>query len=313
MKAFAIDQFGEPGTIRDMEVPEPGPGEVRIRVAAAGANPVDNAILQGYMKDMMEHRFPLVPGIDAAGTIDALGEGVTRWKEGDSVFGSSGKPYFGGGTFAEYATLSEGTVAPVPASLEPSQVAAIPVAGVTALMVLDALEAGQGDVVLAIGAVGGVGSYFVQLAAGRGARVIAVCRSENGDYVRALGAEDVIDYTLEDVGEALASRYEQGVNAIADLIGNKEELSSAIAHSKIGARVASCVGAVDEAELAQRDLVGQNVSGVVTTERLEYLASERSSGRLQDPAIEALTLDDASEALDRLAGRHVRGKLVLKP
>jgi NADPH:quinone reductase-like Zn-dependent oxidoreductase len=296
-----------------MPVPEPAPGEIRVRVAAVGANPVDNAILQGYMKDMLEHRFPLVPGIDASGTIDAVADDVKTWKVGDAVFGASGKSYFGAGTYAEYATMSEGSVASKPSSLQHEQAAAIPTAGVTALMLLDALEPQEGDVVLAIGAVGGVGSYFVQLAAQRGARVIAVSRSINADYVRSLGAEDLIDYTSEDIGEAIAARHDQGIDAIADMVGNKEELASAIRRVKAGGRVASCVGAVDEGGLAQRDLSGRNVRAVVTTERLELLAAGRTSGRWRDPDIESLPLDQASEALARLAGRHVRGKLVLKP
>src|SRR5438874_12013738 len=111
MKAFAIDEFGRPGSVRDLPEPEPVHGEVRVRVAAAGLNPFDNAVLQGYLKDRMEHRFPLVPGMDASGTVDAVGEGVELWTADDEVFGSAGKMYLGEGTLAEYATVSAGTVA----------------------------------------------------------------------------------------------------------------------------------------------------------------------------------------------------------
>jgi NADPH:quinone reductase len=313
MRAYASDGFGEPGTIRDVAMPDPAPGEIRIRVEAAGANPVDNAILQGYMKDILEHRFPLIPGIDASGTVDAVGEGVDNWNVGDSVFGAAGKSYFGAGTYADHATMSQGSVAHKPSSLSHEQAAAIPTAGVTALMLLDALEPEEGQVILAIGAVGGVGSYFVPLAANRGARVIAVSRSVNEDYVRALGAEDLIDYTSADVGDAIAAGHEQGIDAVADMVGNKEELAGAVQHVREGGRVASCVGAADENGSAQRGLFARNVSAVVTTERLDLLASELASGRVPTPEIESTSLDRASEVLARLAERHVRGKLILKP
>jgi NADPH:quinone reductase-like Zn-dependent oxidoreductase len=313
MKAYATDGFGEMGTIRDFPLPEPGPGEVRVRVAAAGMNPVDNSILQGYLKDMVEHRFPLILGIDASGIIEAVADGVDAWSVGDAVFGVSGKPYFGAGTYAEYVTMAAGSIAHKPSPVGDEQAAAIPTAGVTALMLVEALDLQPSQRVLAIGAAGGVGSYFVQLAAHRGSRVIAVSRAVNGDYVRSLGAEDLIDYSAENVGEAIDSRYPEGIDAVADLVGNQEQWVGALAHVRAGGRVASTVGAVDEEALSQRGLTGQNIRAVVTTERLDLLASARASGELRDPEIKVIPLEDATDALARLAAKRVRGKLVLKP
>src|SRR5206468_75354 len=207
MKAFAIDEFGQPGSLHDVPVPEPADGQVRVRVAAAGLNPFDNAVVQGYLKDRMEHRFPLVPGMDGSGTVEAVGPGVSDWAVGDEVFGSVGKPYLGEGTLAELTTVSAGTIARKPSSLEHATAAAIPTAGVTALNMADALGIGEGQTVVAIGATGGVGSYLVQLAAKRGARVVAVCSGDNAEYARRLGASDVVDYTAEDIAEAVRSRY----------------------------------------------------------------------------------------------------------
>src|SRR2546421_12525826 len=124
MKAFAIDEFGRPGSVRDLPEPEPVYGEVRVRVAAAGLNPFDNAVIQGYLKDRMEHRFPLVPGMDASGTVEVLGSGVESLIVGDEVFGSVGKPYLGEGTLAEFVTMSTGTVARKPASIDDAAAAA---------------------------------------------------------------------------------------------------------------------------------------------------------------------------------------------
>jgi hypothetical protein len=102
MKAFAIDGFGEQGSVRDLPVPDPAEGHLRLRVAAADLNPFDVAVVQGYLKDQMEHRYPLVPGTDASGTVDAVGEGVEGYAVGDEVFGSVGKSYLGEGTLAEF-------------------------------------------------------------------------------------------------------------------------------------------------------------------------------------------------------------------
>src|SRR2546429_6030199 len=133
MKAFALGDLGRPGSIRDLPVPEPVEGQVRVRVGVAGLNPFDNAVVQGFLKDRMEHRFPLVPGMDASGTIDAVGAGVSDLSVGDEAFGSVGKKYLGGGTLAEFTTMSVGTVARKPNTLSHAIAAAIPVAGVTAL------------------------------------------------------------------------------------------------------------------------------------------------------------------------------------
>jgi NADPH:quinone reductase len=97
MRAFALEELGKPGAVVEVPVPEPAEGQVRIRVAAAGLNPFDNAVVQGFLKDQMEHRFPLIPGMDASGTVDALGEGVIELAIGDEVFGSAGKRHLGEG------------------------------------------------------------------------------------------------------------------------------------------------------------------------------------------------------------------------
>ena len=167
MKAFALDEFGTQGSVRDVPDPEPGEGQVRIRVAAVGLNPFDNWVLQGALKDQMEHRFPLIPGSDASGTIDAVGPGVTGYTIGDDVFGSMGKSYFGEGALAALGAMSTATITRKPASLGHVEAAAIPVAGATAKNMVDEAAIEHGHIVVLIGATGGVGSYFVQLAPSR--------------------------------------------------------------------------------------------------------------------------------------------------
>jgi NADPH2:quinone reductase len=311
MKAFAIDEFGGPGSVHDLPVPEPDEGQVRVRVATAGVNPFDNAVIQGYLKDAMEHRFPLVPGMDAAGTIEAVGGGVSAWSVGDNVFGSVGKTYLGGGTLAEFVTMSAGTVAGRPSVIEPAVAAAIPTAGVTALIMADALALGEEHTVVAVGATGGVGSYFVQLAARRGARVVAVCRGENADYARRLGAVDVIDHAGGDVADAVRSRYPDGIDAIADMHGDKDGLIRLAEQVRSGGHVASVVGAADPEALGGRGVEGTNVQGRVTTGLLEALSSMLVAGEIVAPEIRSFPLAEAADALAALATHHVRGKHVV--
>src|SRR6266550_7992144 len=226
MRAFALDAFGQPGSIHDVPEPEPAEGQVRVRVAAASLNPFDNAVLQGYLKDRMEHRFPLIPASDFSGTVDALGSGVRGLAVGDPVFGVTGKMFLGEGTLAEKTTASSGTVARRPTSINNVDAAALPLAGVSALMCVEAAGPKPKDVVVVVGASGGIGSYTVQLAKARGAHVVGVTHTANIDYVKGLGADEVIDRTAGDVAEALKAKHRDGVAAIIDTASDAQSLAA---------------------------------------------------------------------------------------
>lgn len=310
MRAFALEELGAPGSVVEVPVPEPAEGQVRIRVAAAGLNPYDSAVIQGYLKDHMEHRFPLIPGMDAAGTVDALGEGVIELAVGDEVFGSVGKRYLGEGTAAGSGTMSTAAIARRPASIDPTDAAAIPVAGVTALTMVESASVSDGDVVVAIGATGGVGSYFVQLAARRGARVLAISSSANVDYARTLGAAEVVDYGAGDVVEAVRSLAPDGIDVIADMHGGDDtaRLGELVPS---GGRVVSAVGSADEETLKARGIVAANIMGRVSTASLETLAGMLERGELVSPEIRTFPLAEAAEAFELVATGHTRGKIVL--
>jgi NADPH2:quinone reductase len=310
MRAFAVDGFGETGSVRDLPTPDPVEGQVLMRVRFAGVNAVDAFAVQGFAKDMIEHRFPLIPGVDASGTVEALGSGVEGWNVGDEVFGSAGKMYFGEGTFAELATAAGNTIAAKPSGLDHAQAAALPTAGATALTLLDAVG-DDSEIILAIGAAGGVGSYLIQLGAHTGRHVIAVCRGVNAEYVRGLGAADVIDYTAGPVDEALRAAYPDGIDAIADMVGDQETVTRLSEQVRSGGTVASCAGGVDEDALADRDLTTANTMTLVTTENIATLARSLEDGTLKAPQIRSLPLDQAAEGLAEIAQRHVRGKLVV--
>jgi NADPH:quinone reductase len=310
MRAFALDAFGEPGSIHNLPEPEPAEGHVRVRVAAASLNPFDNAVLNGFLKDRMEHRFPLVPAGDLAGTVDALGPKVKGFSVGDPVFGVTGKMVFGEGTLAEMTTASAGTIAKRPASLGAVEAAAMPLAGVSALMSVEAAAIKPKDVVVIVGASGGIGGYAVQLAAARGAHVIGVTSTPNLDYVKGLGAGEVIDRNSEDVMETLRSKHPDGVASIIDTGSDAPSLARLSEAVRKGGTVTSMKGAAAPEELAKRGVKGINISTQVTTERLAHLAELAAAGELKAPRISTFALEQAGDAFKALG--QTGGKLVVK-
>ncbi|GAA3839668.1 NADP-dependent oxidoreductase [Streptomyces phyllanthi] len=176
----------------EVDTPRPEAGELLVKVAAASVNGIDVATAAGYLHGMMEHRFPLVLGKDFAGTVEAFGGGVDGFAVGDAVFGVVMKPFLGAGSLAEYVTVPAGHgVAPLPAGLAVADAGALGLAGATAVDSLDAVARGEGETVLISGAGGGVGSLAVQLAAARGARVIATARpGAQTDFVTGLTGTD---------------------------------------------------------------------------------------------------------------------------
>jgi NADPH2:quinone reductase len=313
MRAFALDQFGTPGTVHDLPKPEPEAGQVRVRVAVAATNPADLGVISGYYKDMMEHHFPLIPGLDFAGTVEAVGEGVEQWKVGDEVFGGLGKMAWGNGTLAEYATASTAAIASRPEGLDSEFAAALNLAGVSALESVDAIAPEEGDVVVILGAAGGIGGFSVQLAKAAGAHVIGVTRAVNSDYIRDLGASEIVDYTTDDVYETIKAAHPEGVVGIVHTAGDKEYLARLTELVRNGGRVTSMVGAADVEELAKRGITATNVMTRPTGGALERLANLAEAGVVKRPQIKSFPLDQAGDAYGEIGTGHVRGKLVVKP
>ena len=309
MRAFALDGFGQPGSIHELPDPAPAEKEVRVRLAAASINPFDNAVLKGYLRDRMEHRFPLIPCSDLAGTVDALGAGVDGFAVGDSVFGVTGR-MLGEGTLAELTTASTGTIAKRSASIGEIEAAALPLAGVSALQSVEAAAPRPNDVVVIVGASGGIGSYSVQLAALSGAHVIGVTSKGKTEYVKSLGAGEVIDRTAVDVLETLRAKHPNGVAAIIDTGSDAAGLARLSEAVRKGGTVTSMKGAANVEELANRGIKGVNVGTQVTRERLEHLAGLAAEGKLKAPHIQTFPLDRAGEAFELIAQDHL-GKLVV--
>ena len=310
MRAFAVDSFGEAGSIHDLPVPEPAEGQVRVRVEAASINPFDLFVLKGFLKDRMEHHFPLIPCSDFSGVVDAIGPGVTGLSRGDRIFGTTGMRSLGKGTLAEYATASLTTIAATPPGLSAVEAAALPLAGVSALQSVDAVDPHERDVVVVVGASGAIGGYAVQLAAMRGARVTGVTSAAHVGYVMSLGAAEVVDRTLGDVAAALKAKHPGGVAAVIDTTSDAPALASYAELVRKGGTVTSMRGAAAVEELEKRGVRGVNISTAMTAEKLAELAGLVAGGKLKPGLIHEFPLEQAAEAL-ALSGQAAGGKIVV--
>jgi NADPH:quinone reductase-like Zn-dependent oxidoreductase len=204
MKAVRFHEYGDPEVLRyeDVDRPVPGPGQVRVRVAATSFNGVDGNIRAGFMQGPMPLALPHIPGLDVAGTVDALGEGVDEPKVGDRVVGFL--PFTDDGAAAEYVLAPAQSLAAAPASIPLADAAALPLVGLTAWQALfDHAELKPGQRILISGAGGAVGGYAVQLAKAAGAHVIATGSPRSRERVEARGADEVVDHTTTEVTAAV--------------------------------------------------------------------------------------------------------------
>ncbi|HKD78549.1 MAG TPA: NADP-dependent oxidoreductase [Candidatus Angelobacter sp.] len=306
MKAARILHFGPPSVIvnQDMERPAAGAGQLLVHVKAAGVGPWDALIREG--KSAVSPAPPLVLGSDLSGVVAEVGPGVSGFKPGDEVYGSTNEGFVG--AYAEFALASAGMMAPKPKRLNFLEAASAPVVAVTAWqMLFDYAHAQSGQTVLIHGAAGNVGAYAVQLARDAGLNVIATAAANDLDYVRRLGANTVLDYH--------AARFEDSAHAVDVVIdtvgGTTRERSFRVL--KPGGILVSVVSPVSE-ETAKRYGVKAVFFYVeVTTDRLKHITELFDSGKLAPSVGTVLPLSQARVAHDMLAGApHERGKIVLK-
>ena len=309
MRAFTLDSFDTPPGLReDLPTPQVGPGQLLVRVQASSVNPVDAFIAAGFLKAMAEHDLPVVLGRDYAGVVEQVGPAVTGYAPGDEVYGwlPHANPTVHDGSWAELiAVPHEQSVARRPATIEVRQAGAAPLAALTALAAHDALDLGEGATVLVIGASGGVGSFAVQLAAHAGATVLAPGLAEDADYLRGLGATEVLDRN-GDIVAAVRERSPDGVDALLDLVSQSpDQLNAYAAVVHDGGRIASSVGAAGDGPGRT------NVSALPGRENLERLAGLLEDGTLTVPIQASYPLAQADQALKDLTGQHTQGKLAI--
>jgi NADPH:quinone reductase-like Zn-dependent oxidoreductase len=300
----AYDEFGGPEvlTLRD-DLPDPpvGPDTVLVRVLAAGVNPVDMAIRQGYLAGAFPHRFPIVPGWDVAGVVEAAGPAITAFAPGDEVYGYVRRDDVQWGTTAELVPAPQRCLARKPSSLSFAEAAGVPLAGLTAYQALtEALEVGEGDRVLVHRAAGGVGFFAVQIAVALGAHVIGTASPRNHGFLRDAGAAEVLDYSDGPVSEQL----DEPVDAVLDLVGG-DTLADAPKQVRDVGRMASVVDPV------VNQMGGRYVFVRPEHEHLEELARMADAGQLRVPIAKAFPLEQAAAAQELVADGHVRGKVVV--
>lgn len=312
MRAWNVPDAGAQPTLSELPVPEPGPGSVLVRVKAAGLNAIDAALAAGYMAQMMPHEYPVVLGRDAAGVVEAVGAGVDHVRPGDEVIGHVLlAPPIRQGTLAEYALLPAEAVTPKPSGLDFESAAALPLAGTAALAAVDAVDPQPGQAVLVVGAGGGVGSYAVQLAAARGATVVATGTPDDVDRLIKLGATTVVDHTAGSVAEQVRVAYPAGVDALIDLVARTpDELP--LSAVRAGGVVASTNGAADEPALAARGLRASNLLARASREVVGPLAEQAAAGALIIDIGQTLPFERAGEGLAAFFDGHVRGKTVVR-
>ena len=307
MRAFAMTGFDEQPSVVEVPKAEPGPGEVLVRVRAASLNGFDLAVAAGMLKGMLDYQFPLTLGKDFAGTVEAVGDGVSRFAAGDPVFGVTNKPDFTRtGTFAEFLVVPvDSAITRMPGGFDVADAGAIGLAGVTALQSVDAIDPQTGEVVLISGATGGVGTFAVQIAAGRGVEVIATAKGDETDFLRELGATHVVDYTGDLAAQVRAIRPD-GVDAVLHFAGDGVALADLV---RPGGRLASTMG-VGPDQLAGSDLSATSVMNNPDPASLDRLATEIAAGRLRVPIQQTYSLDQVGQAMADFSS-GTRGKLAI--
>ncbi|MGY1778729.1 NADP-dependent oxidoreductase [Geodermatophilus sp. SYSU D01036] len=304
MRGIAYDRFGgsEVLTLRD-DLPEPpvGPDTVLVRTHAAGVNPVDVGIREGHLAGSFPHHFPIVPGWDLAGTVEAVGPAVHDLAPGDEVFGYLRRDDVQWGTAAELVPAPQRCVARKPESLSFAEAGALPLAGLTAYQALtEALDVGEGDRVLVHRAAGGVGFFAVQIAVALGAHVIGTASPRNHGFLRDAGAAEVLDYSAGPISAQLS----EPVDAVLDLNGG-DALTDAPKQVRDVSRIA---GVVDP---AVNEMGGRYVFVRPERHDLEELGRMADAGQLRVSIARAFPLERTAEAHDLVAGGHVRGKVVV--
>lgn len=332
MKAIAFNRYGSTDVLelQDIDTPRPKDGDVLVQVRAAAINPYDWHIMAGlpsFVRLQSGLRRPKITGIgsDLAGRVEAVGPRVTRFRPGDEVYGRvdqlPGSNLMALGSVAEYVRVSERSIRPRPARLTAEEAAAVPLAGITALWAMRDVGAVQpGQQVLVNGASGGVGTFAVQIARAMGAEVTGVCSMRNVDLVRSLGADHVVDYTREDV-----TRGAQRFDLLLDNVGNH----SPTACLRILKPGATYLASFDHPWNRWLGPMGHVLRMAVRSrfarKRMAVLRPERRDGDLDTltelidahavtPVVDrTFPLVEARQAMEYLAGRHARGKVVITP
>ena len=312
MRAVIVNEYGGTPVVAEVPTPEPGPGQVLIRLRAAGMNPMDRTIASGAWRPAPA-TFPMVLGADGAGVVEKAGEGTKRFAPGDEVFGQLLiAPLGSAGTYADYVAVSEdAALAQVPDGLDPVVAAALPTAGMAGLSLADSLEPLAGKTVLITGAGGGVGSFATQFAVNAGARVIANVPAAAAGRMRAYGAAETVDHMVVPLPDAVRQAHPGGIDVLVDLVGDADGFTKLAALVRPGGMAVTTRYVADPAALEAADVTGVNFALQASGALLEQLADAVLAGRIAAPPITRVSLADAPAVLAAAGSRPVDGKTVI--
>jgi len=309
MKAAQINGYGGAAvleTVADAAQPQAAAGQVLVEVNAASANPFDWKVREGYMKEFIPLKFPAILGGDVAGTVAEIGEDVTGFTVGQAVYGMAGAAS-GQGSFAEFTPVSAEQLISKPVSVDFVTAAALPLAAVSAYQALvDHIGLKPGQKILIHGGAGGIGSLAIQIAKHLGAYVATTASAAETDFVKSLGADEVIDYQTQDFS-ALLKDYD----AVFDTVGGETNTKS-YPILKDGGALVSMVQPIDETLAKQYGVQYTQQSSKPTVERLTKIAELVDTGKLKANVDKVFPIDQAAEALEYLKTGHPRGKVVLQ-
>jgi NADPH:quinone reductase-like Zn-dependent oxidoreductase len=303
MKAIRIHEFGDPEVLKYEEIPEPQPGygEVQIKVIAAGVNPLDWKIRRGYLGELP---LPMTMGIDVAGIIDSLGQGVTLFKPEEHAFA---KVSIGQGGYAEYTVVDSKQVAPKPKSIGFIESAAIPTAGLAAWQALfDIAGLEKGQSVLIHGAAGGVGTFAVQFAKWKGAYVIGTASGENKEFLKSIGTDEVIDYKTQKFEEVV-----KNLDVVLDTVGG-DTFERSWGVLKPGGFLVSTVATIPEEAPEKYGVRAQTFLTTPDGKELAQIAAIIDEKQIKPIVTTVLPLKEAKKAHEMNETRHTRGKIVLR-
>jgi NADPH2:quinone reductase len=312
VRAITVSEYGATPAVAEVPKPEPGQGQVLLRLRAAGMNPMDRTLASGDWKPMPA-TFPMVLGADGAGVVEKIGEAESRFSVGDDLFGQLLIPPLGSaGTYAEYVAVSEDApLARVPSGLDDVVAAALPTAGGAGLALVDLLEPLTDKTVLIVGAGGGVGSFATQFAVNTGAKVIANAHAQDAERMRAYGAIETIDHTEVPLAQAVPEAHPDGIDALIDLASDAAGFAALASLVRPGGTAVTTQYVADEEALRAAGITGINFALPSSGELFERVAIAVADRRIVAPPITRITLEEVPAALGSVQARPASGKTVI--
>jgi NADPH:quinone reductase-like Zn-dependent oxidoreductase len=310
MKAAQFNTYGDTSVIEineNAENVQAKAGQILVEVVSAGLNPVESAIRKGYMQQMLPLSLPANIGGDFSGVVAAVGSGVTQFKVGDEVYGIANQFKGGSGSVAAYVTANTANTALKPASIGHTEAAGLPLVGTSAIQALtEHIHLRSGQKLLIHGGAGGIGSIAVMLAKSLGAYVVATAGTDSIEFVKSLGADEVIDYKTQDLASLV-----HDFDAVFDTVGG-EVTGKSISVLKSGGILVSMAGQVDPESAKAKGITALTQMTKGDTSQLDALRELVEAGKIKPLVGQVFPFDQAKAAYDLLENGSIQGKVVIE-